>query len=55
MIAMRIYQVIISYEVMSELEAMVKYIASIYRPESGHNYYFAVTDLKKISASFQTV
>ena len=38
MIAMRIYQVIISYEIMSELEAMVKYIASIYRPESGHNY-----------------
>ena len=38
MIAMRIYQVIISFEVLSELEAMAKYIASIYRPESGHNY-----------------
>ena len=38
MIAMRIYQVIISYEVLSELEAVAQYIASIYRPESGHNY-----------------
>jgi hypothetical protein len=38
MIAMRIYQVIIGFEVLSELEAMAKYIASIYRPESGHNY-----------------
>ena len=38
MIAMRIYQVIISYEVLSELEAVTKYIASIYRPESGHKY-----------------
>jgi hypothetical protein len=38
MIAMRTYQVIISYEVISELEAVAKYIASIYRPESGHNY-----------------
>ena len=38
MIAMRIYQVIISFEVLSELEAMAKYIASIYWPESGHNY-----------------
>ena len=35
---MRIYQVIISFEVLSELEAMAIYIASIYRPESGHNY-----------------
>lgn len=38
MTAMRIYQVIISYEVLSELEAVAQYIASIYRPESGHNY-----------------
>ena len=38
MIAMRIYQVIISYEVLSELEAVAQYIASIYRPESGHKY-----------------
>ena len=38
MIAMRIYQVIISYEVLSELEAVAQYIASIHRPESGHNY-----------------
>ena len=35
---MRIYQVRISYEVLSELGAMAKYIASIHRPESGHNY-----------------
>lgn len=35
---MRIYQVIISYEVLSELDAVSKYIASIYRPESGHKY-----------------
>ena len=35
---MRIYQVIISYEALSELEAVAQYIASIYRPESGHNY-----------------
>lgn len=38
MTAMRIYQVIISYEVLSELDAVSKYIASIYRPESGHKY-----------------
>ena len=38
MIVMRIYQVRISYEVLSELGAMAKYIASIHRPESGHNY-----------------
>lgn len=38
MIAMRIYQVIISFDVLSELEAVAQYIASIYRPESGHNY-----------------
>lgn len=38
MTAMRIYQVIISYEVLSELEAVSKYIASIYRSESGHKY-----------------
>ena len=30
MIAMRIYQVIISYEVLSELEAVAQYIASKY-------------------------
>ena len=36
--AMHIYQVVISYEVLSELEAMAKYVASLYRPESGHNY-----------------
>ena len=29
MTAMRIYQVIISYEVLSELEAVAQYIASI--------------------------
>jgi hypothetical protein len=38
MTAMRTYQVIISYEVLTELEAMAQYIASIYRPESGHKY-----------------
>ena len=38
MTAMRIYQVVLSYEVLSEMEAVAKYIASIYRPESGHNY-----------------
>ena len=38
MTAMRTYQVIISYAVLSELEAMAQYIASIYRPESGHKY-----------------
>ena len=36
--AMHIYQVVISYEVLSELEAMAKYVASLYRPESGHKY-----------------
>lgn len=38
MTAMRTYQVIISYVVLTELEAMAQYIASIYRPESGHKY-----------------
>ena len=38
MIAMRTYQVIISYAVLTELEAMAQYIASIYRPDSGHKY-----------------
>lgn len=38
MTAMRTYQVIISYAVLSELEAMAQYIASIYRPESSHKY-----------------
>ena len=38
MTAMRTYQVIISYSVLSELEAMAQYITSIYRPESGHKY-----------------
>ena len=38
MTAMRTYQVIISYAVLSELEAMAQYIASFYRPESGHKY-----------------
>jgi hypothetical protein len=38
MTAMRTYQVIISYAVLTELEAMAQYIASIYRPESGHKY-----------------
>lgn len=38
MTAMRIYQVVLSYEVLSEMEAVAKYIASIYRPDSGHNY-----------------
>jgi len=28
--AMHIYQVVISYEVLSELEAMAKYVASLY-------------------------
>ena len=38
MTAMRTYQVIISYAVLTELEAMAQYIASIYRPDSGHKY-----------------
>jgi hypothetical protein len=38
MTAMRTYHVIISYAVLTELEAMAQYIASIYRPESGHKY-----------------
>ena len=38
MTAMRTYQVIISYAALTELEAMAQYIASIYRPESGHKY-----------------
>ena len=38
MTAMRTYQVIISYAVLTELGAMAQYIASIYRPDSGHKY-----------------
>ena len=38
MIAMRNYKVIISENASSDLDAMAKYISTLYRVESGHNY-----------------
>ena len=38
MLAMHVYRVIVSNKASSDLDAMAEYIASVYRPESGHNY-----------------
>lgn len=38
MFAMHVYKVIVSNKALSDLDAMAEYIASLYRPESGHNY-----------------
>ena len=36
--AMRVYRVIVSNKATSDLDAVAEYIATLYRPESGHNY-----------------
>lgn len=36
--AMHVYKVIVSNKASSDLDAMAEYIASLYHPESGHNY-----------------
>ena len=38
MLAMHVYRVIVSNKASLDLDAMAEYIASLYRPESGHNY-----------------
>lgn len=35
---MRVYRVIVSKTASFDLDSMAEYIASLYRPESGHNY-----------------
>lgn len=35
---MHVYEVIVSNKASSDIDAMAEYIASLYRPESGHNY-----------------
>ena len=35
---MKVYEVIVSNKASSDLDAMAEFIASIYRPESGHKY-----------------
>lgn len=36
--AMQVYEVIVSNKASSDLDAMAEFIASLYRPESGHKY-----------------
>ncbi len=38
MIVMKIYQVVVSDEVLSELDNISTYVASLYRQDSGHKY-----------------
>lgn len=38
MLAMRNYKVIVSNDAVDDLNGMARYIASMYRVESGHNY-----------------
>lgn len=38
MLAMNVYRVIVSNKASSDLDAIAEYNASLYRPESGHNY-----------------
>ena len=38
MIAMRSYRVIVSKKAVSDLDSIAAYVASLYRPESGHKY-----------------
>ena len=35
---MRSYEVIVAREALTDLRGMAQYVASIYRPESGHNF-----------------
>ena len=35
---MRSYEVIVAREVLTDLRGIAQYVASIYRPESGHNF-----------------
>ncbi len=35
---MRIYKVIVSHRAISDLDEVARFIASIHRPESGHNF-----------------
>lgn len=38
MLAMRIYKVKVSNAVSADLDELARFIAAMYRPESGHNY-----------------
>jgi plasmid stabilization system protein ParE len=35
---MKIYRIIVNNEAISDLDSISTYVASLYRPESGHNY-----------------